>query len=451
MFKLRGYQEGAKQKIRQSFAAGNKRVVLCMPTGAGKTVTFADMVGNSIENGMRAMILCDRKELITQAGHKINDLGLSPTIIAPGNKMIQNNCYLASVDTLRRRELPPVDLLIVDEAHKQSFDKMLNKYIDFCDPYIIGATATPLRTGSQNSLHDIYQDLIDPVSIGNLLDGNFLVPARTFAAREDFSDIKKKGNDFDSGAMFDKFNDVKLYDGVLDNWNKFGEDKKTLCFNVNVEHSKRMTQKFKDNGISSAHIDGNTPNGERAQILKAFTRGEFKILNNCSVLTTGFDEPSIETVIVNRATLSLPLWLQMVGRGSRTFGDKKNFKVIDQGANVYRHGLWEEERTWKLEKKKKREGDGVAPVKLCESCGIINNASARVCSECGAPFKVSKKELKKAEFIEIKKRERRGLGTDVGKPDPYRATERELKDYALKMGYREGWVWQQLKFAGRIS
>tara|TARA_R110002020_G_scaffold445706_1_gene657647 strand:- start:246 stop:1595 length:1350 start_codon:yes stop_codon:yes gene_type:complete len=449
MFSLRDYQKKGKQDIRQSFAAGNRRVVLCMPTGSGKTVTFADMVHGAIKNGMRAMIMCDRKELITQAGEKIQELGLNPTIIAPGHKQIVNNCYLASVDTLRRRELPPVDLLIVDEAHKQSFDKMLHRYVDEFNPYVIGATATPLRTGNQNSLHHIYNDIVEPVTISSLLESNYLVPARTFAAREKFDDVKTRGLDFDQGALFDKFNDVKLYDGVLENWKKFAEDTKTICFNVNVKHSKIMTEKFRENGITSAHIDGMTPDAERRQILRDYKNGAFNVLNNCSVLTTGFDEPSIGTVIVNRATMSMPLWLQMVGRGSRTFEGKSNFKVIDQGANVYRHGMWEDEREWKLEKKKKRDGDGVAPVKLCQECGNINNASARVCSNCGTPFPKTEKELKQAEFVEIKKKERRGIGAI--KPDVKTASFQEMNEYADSMGYKPGWVYKQMQMAGRMA
>lgn len=451
MFSLRPYQEKAKQDIRAAFRFGKRRVVLCMPTGAGKTVTFADMVGNAISNGSRAMILCDRKELIGQAGDKIGDLGLNPTIIAPGHRQVQNNCYLASVDTLRRRELPEIDLLIVDEAHKQSFDKVLNRYIEAFNPYVIGATATPLRTGNQNCLSEIYDDIIEPVTISDLLDSNFLVPARTFAAREDFTQVKKRGADFDNGALFDKFNTPTLYDGVFDNWNKFAPDSKTICFNVNVEHSKIMTQKARDLGIAAAHIDGKTPDAQRRAILRDFKRGEFLWLNNCGVLTTGFDEPSIKTVIKNRATMSLSLNLQMDGRGSRLFDGKKEFNIIDQGANVYRHGLWEEDREWSLFKKKKRDGDGVAPVKLCECCGMINHASARVCKECQTPFPIKEKKLERAEFIEIeRKKKRRGLGNATPKPDPATATERQMHDYAKKMGYKSGWVWQQMKMVGRV-
>ena len=127
--KLRNYQTESVFLIRQAFSQGLKSVILCVPTGGGKTVIFTTLTSLSIANGKKVMIICDRKELIGQAEYNLNRLGLYPTIIAPGHKQLKNNCYLASVDTLTRRELPAVDLIIIDEAHKQTFDKIILKYI----------------------------------------------------------------------------------------------------------------------------------------------------------------------------------------------------------------------------------------------------------------------------------------------------------------------------------
>lgn len=441
-FKLRPYQKKAKEGIKSSFSVSNRRVVLCMPTGAGKTVTFVDMLSGAMSKGLTSMILCDRKELINQALAKVESLGIKPTVIAPSYEQKENDVYLASVDTLRRREMPVVDLVIIDEAHKQTFDGTIKKYIELCDPFIIGATATPLRIGNQTALSDYYQDIVEPVTTQQLIDLGFLVTARTFASKEDFSDVKKAGNDYDQSALFDKFNTVKLYADAVGNYKKFAKGKKAICFNVNVKHSLEMVQAFRKAGLKAEHIDGKTPDKERAEILERFKTENF-ILCNCSVLCTGFDEPSIECVIVNRATMSLCLWLQMTGRGSRTYEGKDNFIIIDQGANVYRHGLWEEERTWSLQKKKKRKGDGVAPIKVCLSCEAINFVSAKVCKECGEPFKVEEKVLTKAEFIEIKRKE-------LVKPNIKTASRQEISDYARAMGYKQGWVFQQLKLVKRM-
>jgi superfamily II DNA or RNA helicase len=460
MFSLRPYQEKAKSDIRASFLKGHKRVILCMPTGAGKTVTFVDMVSEVLKKGKKAMILCDRKELITQALSKLNDLGLNPTVIAPGYPQHENNCYLASVDTLRRRDLKEIDFLITDEAHKQSFDKTILRYIEEFDPYVIGATATPIRTGNQKPLDNIYTSIIEPITIKELLELNFLVPARTFSVKESFTDVKMKGSDFDTSELFKKFNDTVLYDGVIENYLKFAKGKKAICFNVNVEHSRKMCEAFNEAGIVAEHIDGNTPQHERVEKLYRFKMGYTQVLCNCSILTTGYDEPTIECVIINRATMSLALYLQMCGRGSRLFENKNEFIVIDQGANVYRHGLWDEDREWSLHKKKKKK-DGVTPVKLCPACGLINHASARNCIGtkedrelnegetvgCNYEFPIEEKKLKKAEFEEVRKKEKRGARL---KPNIKDMNRKELHEYAKSKGYKSGWVHKQIELAKKV-
>ena len=150
MWTLRPYQQEAKRGILGLFEKGLRRVLFILPTGGGKTVTFVDVIHDTVRKGNRAMIICDRKELITQALAKVKDLGLLPTIIAPGFLQLPNNVYLASVDTLRRRELPIVDILIIDEAHKQSFAKryapfsyLSRQHIKYLPPYLVLAQQTP--------------------------------------------------------------------------------------------------------------------------------------------------------------------------------------------------------------------------------------------------------------------------------------------------------------------
>jgi len=438
--KLRPYQNQAINSLRATFNQGKKSAILCIPTGGGKTVVFTTIAKSAIQKGAKIMIVCDRKELISQAHDNLIRLGLNPTIIAPGYPQNLNNCYLASVDTLRRRELPEVDVIIIDEAHKQTFDKLVIRYRESgADPLIIGATATPIRTGGQNSLHEVYDAITEPTTIGQLLEEGYLVPARTYAAKIDLSNVKMTGNDYNNKALYQEFDKQRLYDGLLENYEKFAKGKKTIIFNVNVAHSKKTVDMLQRAGYKAAHIDGNTPDFHRRRILQQFKEGKTMILSNCSVLTTGYDEPSIEAVIVNRATKSLPLWLQMVGRGSRTYEGKTDFKVIDMGANCYEHGLWEDARTWELVKKR-RTASGVAPVKLCESCEAMNNASARICSDCGEPFKIKKKAPIKAEFIEIK-------STRGGKVkfNPKGKSRTELHEHAKKMGYASGWAHVQYK------
>jgi superfamily II DNA or RNA helicase len=265
------------------------------------------------------------------------------------------------------------------------------------------------------------------------------VPCRTYAAKADFSDVKVTGGDYNNAALFKKFDEAVLYDGLVEQFEKFARDKKTLIFNVNVEHSLKTVEKLREAGYTCEHVDGSTPSEKRRKILADFKAGAFQILSNCSVLTTGYDEPSIEAIIVNRATMSLPLWLQMAGRGSRLHQNKPFFTLIDMGANCYKHGLWDDSRTWSLVKPR-RSSSGVAPVKLCEGCEAMNHASARECKECGKPFDIKKKALKKAEFVEVN-RNRGGVNTFVSAGK----TIEQLKAHAAKMGYNPRWAYVQLK------
>lgn len=437
---LRPYQIQAEQSLRAGFLRGFNSQLLVVPTGGGKTVIFTTLAKKTIAKARKVMIVCDRKELIGQALDNLKRLGLDPTIIAPGYKQALNNCYIASMDTLRRRDLPDVDLIIIDEAHKQTFDSLIERYREQGgkQPLIIGATATPVRTGVQNSLHLFYQNIVEPTTINALLYQEYLVPCRTFAAKIDLSEVKMTGGDYNNAALYKEFDKQRLYEGLVSHWERFAKGKKTLIFNVNVAHSIKTMEALTAAGYSARHLDGKTPTAERREILAAFKRGDFQILSNCSVLTTGYDEPSIEVIIVNRATKSLPLWLQMCGRGSRIFKGKLNFIVIDMGANCYEHGLWEDARTWNLVKKR-RSSSGVAPVKLCEACEGMNPVSARVCKECGEPFKIAAKKLLKAEFAEVKNR---GGGVKFSAKGK---TKKELHAHAKQMGYSSGWAYIQYK------
>ena len=431
--KLRSYQERTIQQSRQALATHN-RVIACLPTGAGKTVIFSEIIRMAYERGRRVVVLMDRLQLIEQAAGK---LGIPYGRIQGGRTQIDAPVQLASVDTLRRRELPPCDLLIIDECHESKFDKIVQKF----NCKTIGFTATPFRKGSQPSLHLTYQKIIEPVTILDLISDGYLCPAVTYGVKLDRSDIKIKGNDYDQSDMFDKFNNRELYGGLINNYLKLAPGKKSICFCVNVEHSKLTAEAFKAVGIPAAHLDGSSNKTERDRVLADFKAGRIMVLCNCALYTKGFDEPSIECVILNRATTSLPLYLQMCGRGSRLFGDKSEFTVIDQGGNTHELGLWEQPREWTLEKKRKKKGDGVAPVKECKKCGALVHSTAKNCKYCGFIFPVAKKilqekELNRIEAVEIPERLKKPFKT---------MTRQELTEYAKLKRYKMGWVYNQIK------
>lgn len=462
MIDLRPYQQEAIDLLRESFSKGNKRVILSLPTGAGKTVVFCEMVRLAVEKGTKVLVLTDRTELFKQTIKQLGKVGIPVEEIAPTRKTVYEKApvYLAMIETLKRRmgklEFLQPELIIADECHKSSFNKLFEI---FPDARVIGATATPVG----KHFYEYYTSIVQNIDVPDLVQSGFLVPCKAYQMQDDFSDLKVQRGEFSSQSLGMHYNKPTLYEGVIENWKKHAVGKKTVVFNVSIEHTMNVHRAFLDAGISSEYITSKSTAEERERILEAFKIGAFKVLNNCGILTTGWDEPSVECIVLNRATKSLPLFLQCIGRGSRLYPNKKEFIVLDFGGNHTRLGMWNENRVWEIEKK--RETSGEAPVKTCTECNAVVHASIPVCPECKFIFPVKEKEIKKGVMVEVKPHIPEALrGKRIGdlsiselcvlqKAKKYKPTmiwriirskgEQALYEYADKIGYSEGWVYKQ--------
>jgi superfamily II DNA or RNA helicase/predicted nucleic acid-binding Zn ribbon protein len=372
---LRPYQESAVNEIRAAFK-DSKRVVLCLPTGAGKTVVFSEIVRRVLEKGRRVAIVTHRRELLSQAGKL-------------------NRCDILMVETLNNAikrgkvVLSSYDLLVIDEAHIGNFRKILEGF----DGFVIGATATPV---SKPPMAQSYGKLINSVGIGELIAQGYLCNPITYAMHPvDTSKIASRMGEFTAQGLDDAFNRPKVYEGVVQEFVKRWKDKKAIVFCVNIEASintaKSFAQELGEGRVYCVHSKQSAI--ERADLIEEFIASKYGILVNCGIATTGFDCPDIEVVVVNRATKSVALWLQMVGRGSRPTANKSAFTILDFGENVHRLGFWQEARDWgkAFAGEQNKKGQGVAPVKDCPCCGAVLYASARFCEFCGEVFATEKK------------------------------------------------------------
>lgn len=392
MLTLRPYQETCIVRIRECFAVGRKRVVLCAPTGAGKTAMFSYMVSRYLAKGGTALVVTDRVELMKQAGGAFERLGLKPVNITAGSRPdLTHPLHVAMIETLSRRAeeyanfIASKQLIIFDEAHKASFDKLF-PFIGN-DAYVIGATATPERKGGQQSLETFYRDIVQPIDTPDLIEMGFLSDAMTYGIPIDLKGIKKIGGDYDANEMARRFEERRVYEGVIENYKRICPNTKTLAFSANIAQSKSLCDRLRAAGLNARHLDSEMPESERENLLDWLRSTDNAILCNVGILTTGFDCPDIKTIILYRATTSLPLFLQMVGRGSRVTENKKKFTILDFGNNVKAHQMWEAPRVWSLAKKPKREKKDAPTVKDCPSCGGIVASSAKTCKMCGWEFK----------------------------------------------------------------
>jgi len=441
VLKLRDYQEQYILDLQKSFQNGHKQVILCAPTGAGKTIMFSYMCKNAFNKNKKILILTDRKELFSQSDSIISKLNLIPQLIKPNSKIdLNENLFIGMVQTVMRRIellkewIYSLDFIIIDEAHKSIFDNLfehINK-----NTYVIGATATPHREGKQNSLKKYYTDIIQVIDTPELIEKGNLSKPSSYGVRVDLKGVKTKGGDYDEKSMADKYSEIQLYHGVYDNYTRICNGKKALVFCPNIDSSIELVNSFQQKGLPAKHVDCYMDN--RDEVLEWFENTPGAILSNYGILTTGFDCPTIEVVILYRATKSLPLFLQMVGRGSRVTPTKNEFTILDFGNNIKRHNYWEDSRIWSLDKKEKKQGE--APIKECPECLALLPMKIKECNYCGYCFPKTVKEIEEELVVELEK-----LSNDKLKKEIETADFKKLHLIATAKGYKKTWIFHQLK------
>ena len=326
-----------------------------LPTGGGKTVIFSEIVRRFIEQTQKkVVVLTHRIELCGQTSKMLDEFGVKNKIVNSAVKELDDqkyySCFVAMVETLNNRlnddqlELDNIGMVIIDEAHYNSFRKLF-KFFSNC--FILGVTATPLSSNVKLPMKDNYNELIVGDSIETLIGKGFLAKPITYTYDVGLGSLKIGMNgDYTVKSSEDLYTNVVMQDKLLRAYEERSKGKKTLIFNNGINTSIYVYETFRRAGYPIRHLDNTSSKQERADILKWFKHTEDAILTSVSILTTGFDEPTVETIILNRATKSLTLYFQMIGRGSRILKSKKEFSIIDLGNNTVRFGLWNSSIDW---------------------------------------------------------------------------------------------------------
>jgi len=355
--KLYDYQNDALEKIFERIRKFPEKYNLCfqLPTGGGKTVIFSEIAKRYIkETGKKVLILTHRVELLAQTSRMLDEFSVRNKIIISKVKDLPDqeeyDCFVAMVETLNNRlrdekiELEKVGLIIVDEAHYNSFRKLFKW---FENNIILGVTATPLSSNIRLPLNENYHELIVGESISSLISKGFLSKATTYSYDVSLHSLKVGINgDYTVSSSEKLYGNFFMQEKLLYAYEQKAMGTKTLIFNNGINTSKQVQAMFAEAGYECKHLDNTHSESERREILEWFKVKPNAILSSVSILTTGFDEPSVQTIILNRATKSLTLYHQMIGRGSRVIPGKTTFNVIDLGNNSRRFGLWEQYIDW---------------------------------------------------------------------------------------------------------
>lgn len=444
---LRPYQESIYYNVNDHLKRNINRIMVCAPTGSGKTILFAFIAKAKQANGDKILILTHRKELLFQAGGTFEKVGLTAhELTAKTRDIPSGDIVVAMIETLFKRVqdreeyehfINQFDYIVIDEGHVGNFDKIF-QYIPR-NSAVIGFSATPYRKGQASSLDTFYNAIIQEVDVPDLIMQGFLAKPNTFGMQVDLSNVRITTSDYDSTDMHMEFERQRVYDGVIRNYKKHTPGQKAILFAASVESSQDMSARFNKEGILAAHVDAHTPDGERRQIFNLYKAGEIRILCNVGIATLGFDDPDTQVVILYRATKSLPLFLQMVGRGSRVTETKKEFTLLDFGNNCSQHGFWEQPREWQLANDVTRFRRESSMTKECPECERMVPLNTVTC-ECGYVWQTTRRE-------QVEER----IEADLLKLDGFQLqlyalgkTFEELEIIQNSKGYKPGWILFQL-------
>ncbi|MCF6350215.1 MAG: DEAD/DEAH box helicase family protein [Flavobacteriaceae bacterium] len=354
---LYNYQKNAIESILKKIdeLPGYYNLLYQLPTGGGKTVIFSEIARKFIKKtNKKVIILTHRVELYKQTSAMLTEFKVPNKVINSQVKELPDQddymCFVAMVETLNNRlkeekiELSNIGLIIIDEAHYNSFRKLF-KYFESC--FILGVTATPLSSNIETPLKDIYHELLVGESIPSLIEAGFLSAAIPHTYNVGLTALRVGMNgDYTVKSSEELYVNQLMQSKLLNAYEQCAKETKTLIFNNGIRTSWYVYETFKEAGYKVRNLDSTVAKQERKEILTWFKETPGAILTSVGILTTGFDEPTIETIIMNRATKSLALYFQMIGRGSRVLSNKKTFKLIDLGNNIARFGPWTANINW---------------------------------------------------------------------------------------------------------
>lgn len=406
---LRYYQQDAINACYKHLAEKNNNPCIVIPTGGGKTPVIASIARDVVLRWRgRILILAHVKELLQQAADKIGmiepKLKERTGVYSAGlnSRDTASEVLIAGIQSVYKRacELGAFDLILIDEAHliPPDGEGMYRKFLHdmtIINPNVrlIGLTATPYRTssGAVCSPDNLLNEICYEVGVKELIAGGYLSKLVSKAARGEVetSHLHIRGGEYIQQEAEALMNDKEVVKKAC--WeiiNATQERNSVLIFCAGVNHANAVMELLRDHDLEVEGVFGDTLAGFREQYLHDFQQGKLKYLVNVGVLTTGFDAPNVDCVVLLRPTHSAGLYYQMCGRGFRIAKGKENCLVLDFGGNVQRHGPLDMIEVAEELQRKKSTGSGEAPTRKCQECLTVVLACYSRCPECGYTFPV---------------------------------------------------------------
>lgn len=346
--------------------------VVCMPTGAGKTVLAQHLLANG------GLMTCHLRTLVHQTARR-----LGGGILMGSHKPGDNPIIVASIATLQRRTLPEIPILIIDECHRAASDgyrKVIDEYLRR-GTRVVGLTATPKRADGKG-LRDVgFTQLVNPVSYEELFAEGVLVRPRCYEPhRPDMKGVHTVAGDYDSHEAAAKV----LAGKVGEHWKMHGDQRRGMVFSCNVEHSQELVAALRAVGARAVHLDANSPETEREDRLGELRDSKLDVVSNCMLFGEGLDVPELDLMFLCRPTKSIALYRQQAGRIMRPAPGKADALLLDHAGNIKRHGypwspvMWSldgDEKFERVELRTCKECFAVIPARSKCPCGVDDRAT----------------------------------------------------------------------------
>lgn len=340
---LRPYQREAVGAVLAARRAGLRRLLVCLPTGAGKTVIFAHLARMARRT---VLVIAHREELLSQARSKLQAaLGEGAVVaIEQGARRAEGaaRVVVCSIRSLRSERLArvlagrDVGLVIYDECHHAAAEDNLRvlRELGCFEPdwtgTLVGFTATTAR-GDGKGLDAVFERIVYTRTLPEMIADGYLVPLRGYrvATTADLTRLTISGNDYREDELAEAVDIEERNALVARTIQELARDRRTIAFCVTVAHALHLRRALRALGVRAGTVHGEMPSDERARVLASFAAGEVQVLTNVAVLTEGFDDPGVSCVAMARPTRSEGLYAQCVGRGTRLSPGKRDCLVLD--------------------------------------------------------------------------------------------------------------------------
>ncbi len=450
MIELRDYQQDLVARASHTLK-DSPRVLVQAPTGAGKTLLSASMVGGAAKKGRRIIFLTHRAELLRQTCGAFDKLDIEHGTIQAGQPFNPHHqVHVASIQTVARRldALKQYDMAVVDEAH-HAVSKTFADVLDFIRPrWTVGLSATPCRLDGKG-LSEQFDAIVNGPRVAELIDRGFLSRFKIFAPTTiDVTQARTSNGEYNKHDIEDAVDRPKVVGDAIIHYHRYAAGKRAVVFCVSLAHAEHVVDQFLAANVPAERVDGKMGQAERAAALGRFERGETLILASVDLVSEGFDLPAIEACICLRPTKSLSLWIQQIGRVLRPSPGKEHAIILDHVSGTQMHGFPDDDRDWSLEgvKKQKKGATSEAElrVKTCPSCFAVHPMLPN-CPACGHIYETKARQPEYADG-ELRELSREKVLNDIDRKREVGMLMRDarsLSDFqkiAKVAGYKPGWA-----------